>query len=169
MTKGQIARMVTMILIAVVLILAVWGYGREVGNVINPIEYADDVNIDGADFTGIMNFFVAGTNIFFGLIIAIPYCIILFVISFVLLLPWGLVVGLKKSEIAWVELPVAIGTYIGTVLFSLIMGLVGARFSGILVILLLTLVVAIMFGLLCFLPYWLAYRRCKKAEMNYES
>ena len=169
MSKGQIARMVTMILIALLLVLAVWGYGVEVGKMMNPIEYADDVNIDGADFTGIMNLLVAGTNGRVGLIIGILYCIVLFIISLVLLLPWCLVVIIQKSKIAPVELNVAVGTYIGMVFLSLIMGFVGARFSGLLIILLLTLVVAIMFGLLCFLPYWLAYRRCKKAEMNYES
>lgn len=47
MTKGQIARMVTMIVIAVVLVLSVWGYGSEIGKVVNPIEYSSDVNIDG--------------------------------------------------------------------------------------------------------------------------
>ncbi len=169
MSKGQIARMVTMILIALVLVLSVWGYGYEVGNVINPIEYTDHVNIDGADFTGIANLLVAGTNGLVGVMIGLVYCIIIFFISLVLLLPWGLVVGIKKSEIAPVELKVATGTYIGVVFLSFVMGLIGARFGGILIILSLTLVVAVMFGLLCFLPYWLAYRRCKKAEMNYES
>ena len=43
MSKGQIARMVTMIVIAVVLVLSVWGYGSEIGKVINPVDYASDV------------------------------------------------------------------------------------------------------------------------------
>lgn len=167
MSKGQSARMVTMLVIAVILVLSVWGYGTEIGKVINPIEYTDDVNIDGADFTGIMNLLVAGTNGFLSFIIGIPYCILMFVISLVLLLPWGLVVAIKKSRIAPVELQVAIGTYISVILISLIMGLVGARCNGIIIILALNLVVTVMFGLLCILPYWLAYRRCKKAEMNY--
>lgn len=169
MSKGQIARMITMIVIAIVLVLSVWGYGSEIGKVINPIEYTDDVNIDGADFTGIMNFFVAGANGLVGFVIGIIYCVILFVMALVLLLPWCLVVAIKKSVIAPVELTVAIGTYIGVIFLSLLMGLIGARFNGVLIILSLTGVVAIMFGLLCILPYWLAYRRCKKAEMDYES
>ncbi len=169
MTKGQIARMVTMILIALLLVLAVWGYGTEIGKVVKPIEYADNVNVDGADFTGIMNLLVAGTNGLVGLVIGLSYCIVLSIIALVLLLPWGLIVGLKKSEIAPVELNVAVGTFIGVVFLSMVMGFVGAHFSSFLIILLMTLVVAVMFGLLCFLPYWLAYRRCKKAEMNYES
>ena len=169
MSKGQIVRMVTMILIGVILVLSVFGYGMEIGKVINPIDYASDVNIDGADFTGITNLLVAGTNGFVALIVGGSYCFILFVIALVLLLPWGLVVAVKKSVIAPVELNVAIGTYIGVVALSFIMGLIGSRLSGVLIILAMTAVVVIMFGLLCFLPYWLAYRRCKKAEMNYES
>ncbi len=169
MSKGQIARMVTMIVIAVVLVLSVWGYGSEIGKVINPVDYASDVYIDGADVTGIMNFFVAGANGVVGFVIGITYCIIMFVMALVLLLPWCLVVAIKKSVIAPVELTVAIGTYIGVIFLSLLMGLIGARFNGVLIILSLTGVVAIMFGLLCILPYWLAYRRCKKAEMDYES
>lgn len=169
MSKGQIARMVTMIVIAVVLVLSVWGYGSEIGKVINPVDYASDVYIDGADATGIMNFFIAGANGVVGFVIGITYCIIMFVMALVLLLPWCLVVAIKKSVIAPVELKVAIGTYIGVIFLSLLMGLIGARFNGVLIILSLTGVVAIMFGLLCILPYWLAYRRCKKAEMDYES
>ncbi len=169
MTKGQIIRMVTMLVIAVVLVLSVWGYGSEIGKIVNPIEYTDDVNIDGADFTTLANVGIAGANGFLGFIVGLGYCIAMFIIALVLLLPWGLVVAIKKSVIAPVELNVAIGTYIGVVVLSLIMGLVGARLNGVIIILALTVVVAIMFGLLCFLPYWLAYRRCKKAEMNYES
>ena len=46
MTKRQIARMATMIIIAALLVLSVWGYSCEIGKVINPIDYASDVNID---------------------------------------------------------------------------------------------------------------------------
>ena len=169
MSKGQIARMVTMLLIALILVLSVWGYGSEIGKVVNPVEYASDVYIDGADATGILNLFIAGANGFVGVIIAIFYCIFLGVIALILLLPWCLVVAIKKPVIAAVEIKVAIGTYIGVVVLSFIMGLVGARLNGALVILALTAVVAIMFGLMCILPYWLVYRRCKKEEMNYES
>lgn len=169
MSKGQIARMVTMIVIAVILVLLVWVCGYEIVKVVNPIDYSSNVNIDGADFTGIMNFFVAITNGFMSILIGMTYCMVLCTIALVLLLPWCLVVALKEAKIASVELKVAIGTYIGVVLLSLIMGLVGAHFSCFIAIFALTLVVAIMFGLLCILPYWLAYRRSKKAEMNYES
>ncbi|MBE5885410.1 MAG: hypothetical protein E7284_03300 [Lachnospiraceae bacterium] len=169
MNKGQIVRMVTMIVIAVILVLSVWGYGSEIGKVINPIDYASDVNIDGADFTGVTNVLVVGTNVFVGFIMGMTYFIAIFIISLILLLPWGLVVAIKKSKIAPVELKVAIGTGIGATVLSLIMGLIGARFNGVLIVLVMALIVAIMFGLLCILPYWLAYRRCKKAEMTYES
>lgn len=169
MSRGQIIRMVTMLIIALLLVLSVWGYGSEIRTVINPIEYADDVYIDGADATWLVNLMVAGGNGLIGVVAGIIYCLILFIIALVLLLPWCLVVAIKKSQIAPVELKVAIGTYIGVVVLSLIMGLIGAHFKGVLIILAMTVIVAIMFGLLCVLPYWLAYRRCKKAEMNYES
>ena len=169
MSKGQIARMAFMLAIAVLLLWSVWGYSRELGNLINPIEYTDDVYIDGSDFTGIANLMIFGMNGFLGVLTGIGYMICIFIISLVLLLPWGLVVAIKKSVIHPVELRVAIGTYIGVSILSLVMGLIGAHFCGVLVVTGMTLVVIIMFGLLCVLPYWFAYRRSKKAEMDYES
>jgi len=168
MSKGQIARMVTMLVIAVVLVLSVWGYSTELWKLANPIEYADNVYIDGADFTGPTNLVVEATNGFMEFVIMLGYFFVLFVISLVLLLPWCLVVAIKKPVIAPVEFNIAIGTYIGTVVLSLLFGLIGVHFSEVLFVVIMTLIVAIMFGLLCFLPYWMAYRRCKKAEMNYD-
>ena len=72
-------------------------------------------------------------------------------------------VVIKKSLIAPEELKIVTGTYIGMVVLSLLLGLIGVHFSQVLFVVIMTLIVAIMFGLLCFLPYWLAYRRCRKA------
>ncbi len=169
MTKRQIARMVTMILIAILLVLSVWGYSCEIGKVVNTIDYASDVNIDGADFTTLMNGVVFGVNGFLGFIVAMVYCVVLLIIALVLLLPWCLISVRKKSVIAPIELKVAFITYISMLILSVVLGLVGAGLNCLLFVFLLTVVVMIMFGLLCILPYWLAYRRCKEAEMNYES
>lgn len=167
MSKGQIARMVTMLVIAVVLVLSVWGCNTGLWKLEKPIEYADNVYIDGADFTGPTNLVVEVANGFVGFATMIGYFFVLFVISLVLLLPWCLVVVIKKPVIAPMELKIAIGTYISTAVLSLLLGLIGVHFSEVLFVVITTLIVAIMFGLLCFLPYWMAYRRCKKAEMNY--
>lgn len=169
MSKGQIARIATMLVIAVVLVLSVWGYSTELWKLMNPIEYADNVYIDGADFTGPTNLVVEATNGFVEFVTMVGYCCALFVISLVLLLPWCLVVVIKKSLIAPEELKIATGTYIGMVVLSLLLGLIGVHFSQVLFVVIMTLIVAIMFGLLSFLPYWLAYRRCKKTEMNLKS
>ncbi|MBO5342619.1 MAG: hypothetical protein J6A73_08060 [Lachnospiraceae bacterium] len=169
MTKRQIARMVTMIIIAALLVLSVWGYSCEIGKVINPIDYASDVNIDGADFTTLMNGVVFGVNGFLGFIVAVVYCVVLLIIALVLLLPWCLISVRKKSVIAPIELKVAFITYISMFILSVILGLIGAGLNGLLFVLLFAVVVMLVFGLLCVLPYYLADKRCKKAEIEDES
>ena len=62
MTKTQKARMITMIIISILLILSVYGYGYEIGKLTYPVDYVSDVNIDSSDFTEIANLLIFGTN-----------------------------------------------------------------------------------------------------------
>ncbi len=161
MTKRQIARMVFMLVIAVLLVLSVFGYGYEIGNVMKPLDYASDVTVDGADMTAIVNMMVFGTNGLLGLIISAGYCIAMLIIALVLLLPWRLIAIRKQSVIAPIEMKVVRITYVVMLILSLVLGFVGAQFSSFLSIVALTLVVAVVFGLLCFLPYHQACGRSK--------
>ena len=126
-----------------------------------PLDYASDVTVDGADMTAIVNMMVFGTNGLLGLIISVGYCIAMLIIALVFLLPWRLIAIRKQSVIAPIEIKVVRVTYILMLILSLLLGFVGARFSNLLSIVALTLVVAVMFGLLCFLPYCQAYGRSK--------
>ena len=161
MTKRQIARMVFMLVIAVLLVLSVFGYGYEIGNVMKPLDYASDETVDGADMTAIVNMMVIGTNGLLGLMISAGYCIAMLIIALVLLLTWRLIAIRKQAMIAPIEIIVVRVTYILMLILSLLLGFAGARFSNLLSIVALTLVVAVMFGLLCFLPYCQAYGRSK--------
>ena len=153
MTKRQIARMVFMLGIAILLVLSVFGYGCEIGNVMKPIDYASDVTVDRADMTAIVNMIIFGTNGLLAVITSAVYCMAILIIALVLLLPWRLISIRKQSVIAPIEMKVVRVTYVVMLILSLVFGFVGAQFSSLLSILALTLVVATSFGLLCVLPY----------------
>lgn len=169
MTKRQMARMISMLLISVLLILSVGGYATELVKVMQPAGYVDNVNIDGADFTTVMNVFIFGVDSFIGVILGFVYCIAIFVIALVLLLPWCLIAIRRKSLIDPMEMKVVKITFVCVPVLCLLLGFIGAKFSCFLATLGMTLVVTTMFGLLCFLPYILADIRCRKTEMTYES
>lgn len=169
MTGRQLARLLTMIIISILLIASVFGYGCEIGPVksenLTSTKYVsgdDKVNIDGADFTVIVNVMLFGTKGFLGFIIAITYCIGMFITAMFLLLPWRLIAIRKKSVIAPEEMKAAATAYISVSVLSLLLGFAGAGFSSLFSILALTLVVVAMFGGLCYFPYRSAYRRCNK-------
>ncbi len=169
MSKRQIARMVTMLVIALVLVLAAWKNGYEVGEAMKPLVHYADVPFNPSDPSEQAMALLTGADGILGYAISGAYYLIMFLIAFVLLLPWCLISIRKKSVISPIEMKVAIVTYICVSVLSLVMGLIGAKFTCFLSILALAFAVVHLFGLLCVLPYWLAYRRCKKAEMNYES
>lgn len=169
MTGRQLARLLTMIIISIFLIASVFSHGCEIGFATNEMlpqkEISSDFNIDGADFTGIakvMLFFGKG---FLEFIITMIYCIDMFITAMFLLLPWRLIAIRKKSVIAPEEMKAAATAYIIVSVLSLLLGFAGAGFSSLFSILALTLVVAAMFGGLCYFPYRSAYRRCN-ADRN---
>ena len=166
MTKTQKARMITMIIISILLIASVYGYGYEIGKLTYPVDYVSDVNIDSSDFTEIANLLIFGTNSFLGLIYAVVYSIAMLTISLILLLPWRFIAIRKKSIIAPVEMKVVTIAYISVCALSFLLGFVAAEFTSLLIILALTLVVAIMFGLCCYFPYRLAYKKYDKKNEN---
>lgn len=166
MSGKQKVRVLSLLVIVIILMLSILGYASEIRSSMVKIDYAENVNIDGSDFTAITNLFVAGTNGLLQLMVILATGVAMLIISLIFLVPWRLIAIRKNSQIEEIEVQMAKGMFAGFIIISLLAGLVITRFTNILFIAVLVLITAVLLWLLCVIPLKGAYKRTADTNTN---
>lgn len=153
MTRRQKARLGSIIIICILLIASVYLYCVEMNEIVKPVGYSSDVNIDGSDFTQIINVFVLGANGLVGFAAGIAYGIALAIVSLILLLPWRLIAIRNNSDISYKEVIVARLLLIFLPVLSLISGFAVTGAKGVVSVTVMSIVVFLMYLILGYMPY----------------
>lgn len=159
LTSRQKARMLSLLGVMVLLLVLVLIYVGAFANEQQQIQAAENVNVDGADFTPIVNLFVAGAN---GLLLfaeCLAAGLVMMFFSLLLLVPWRCIAIRKGSSATKAELCISLGILAGFAVLSLVVGLVLTRFTMLLLILFLTFIPTVMYLLLGVLPLYLTSKR----------
>lgn len=159
LTSRQKARMLSLLGVMVLLLALVLMYVGAFANEQQQIQAAENVNVDGSDFTPIVNLFVAGAN---GLLLFAEYIaagLVMMFFSLLLLVPWRCIAIRKGSSASKAELSISLGILAGFAVLSLVVGLVLTRFTMLLLILFLTFIPTVMYLLLGVLPLYLTSKR----------
>lgn len=151
LTGKQKARVITLAVIVLYLLYGTLAYAWEVRMQTPQIDYVDSMQVDGAEFSGIANLFIAGTNGFVSFLTMILSVIAMFVIALILLVPWRCIAIHKQSVIAKEEYKIAKNVWIGFCASSLLGGVVILRFTNLLYLLIMT-------GMLAFLIWIFSVR-----------
>lgn len=159
LTSRQKARMLSLLGVMVLLLALVLMYVAAFANEQQQIQAAENVNVDGSDFTPLVNLFVSGANglLLFAECIAAGLVMVFF--SLLLLVPWRIIAIKKDSEIAKCELNMSLIILAGFAAAALIIGLIISRFTLLTVILFLEFIPTVIYLLLCVLPLYLAGKR----------
>lgn len=159
LTSRQKARMLSLLGVMVLLLALVLMYVGAFANEQHQIQAAENVNVDGSDFTPLVNLFVSGAN---GLLLFVECLVtgaVMLVFSLILLVPWRCIAIRKGSAVGKAELCISLGILAGFAVLSLVVGLVLTRFTMLLLILFLTFIPTVMYLLLSVLPLYLAGKR----------
>ena len=87
----------------VLLLLNILGYANGIKNAQPVIEYVDEVDIDGEDFSPIANLFIGGANGFFQFVTIVFMIFSMLLISLILLVPWRCIAIRKNSIVSETE------------------------------------------------------------------
>ena len=142
LTGKQKARVITLAIIVLYLLYGTLAYAWEIRMYTPQIDAVDSMQIDGSEFAGIANFFVAGTNGFISFITMILSVAAMLVIALLLLVPWRCIAIRKTSIIARDEYKLAKYLWIGFCVCSLLGGFIIMRFTNLLYLLLMTGILA---------------------------
>ena len=152
MKSKQKARVITLAVIVLYLLYGTLAYAWEVRMQTPQIDYVDSMQVDGSDFSGIANLFVAGTNGFVVFLTMMFSVVAMLVIALILLVPWRCIAIRKTSVIAQEEHKRAKCLWIGYCICSLVGGLIILRFTNLLYILIMTGVLAFLIWIFAVWP-----------------
>ena len=144
LTGKQKARIITLAVIVLYLLYGTLTYAWEIRMQTPQIDAVDSMQIDGSEFAGIANLFVAGTNGFISFITMILSIAAMLVIALFLLVLWRCIAIRKTSVIAAEEYKIAKNMWIGFCACALLGGVIILRFTNLLYLLIMT-------GMLAFL------------------
>ena len=144
LTGKQKARIITLAVIVLYLLYGTLTYAWEIRMQTPQIDAVDSMQIDGSEFAGIANLFVAGTNGFISFITMILSVVAMMLIALFLLVPWRCIAIRKTSVIAAEEYKIAKNMWIGFCACALLGGVIILRFTNLLYLLIMT-------GMLAFL------------------
>ena len=137
-TGKQKARLSVLAVIVLYLLYGTLAYAWEVRGQMQQIDYVDSMQIDGAEFAGIANLFVAGTNGMVSFLTMILSVLAMLVIALILLVPWRCIALRKYSVIAPEECRISKYLLTGYSVCSLIGGLIILRFTNLLYLMVMT-------------------------------
>ena len=138
----QKARIITLAVIVCYLLYGTLAYAWEIRMQTPQIDYVDSMQIDGSEFAGVANFFVAGANGFVSFVTMILSIAAMLVIALILLVLWRCIAIRKTSVIARDEYKLAKYLWIGFCVCSLLGGFIIMRFTNLLYLLLMTGILA---------------------------
>lgn len=164
LSNRQKVRIISLLIISILLFLSASGYASSIKNAGQQIDYVEDMNVDGSDFSPIANLFIAGTNGFLQFLTSIVAVIAMVVISLILLIPWRLIAIKKDSKISKAEPDIAKAILIIFVIITPITGFIITHFTCAFSILLLTLIPALFLLVLSVLPLKNAYKHIYEKE-----
>ena len=144
LTGKQKARMITLTVIVLYLLYGILAYAWEIRMQTPQIDAVDSMQVDGAEFSRIVNLFVAGTNGFISFITMILSVAAMMLIALFFLVPWRCIAIRKASVIAKEEYKTAKYLWIGFGACALLGGVIILRFTNLLYLLIMT-------GMLAFL------------------
>ncbi len=144
LTGKQKARIITLAVIVLYLLYGTLAYAWEIRMQTPQIDAVDSMQIDGSEFAGIANLFVAGTNGFISFITMILSVVAMMLIALFLLVPWRCIAIRKASVIAKEEYKTAKYLWIGFCVCALLGGAIILRFTNLLYLFIMT-------GMLAFL------------------
>ena len=127
LTGKQKARMITLTVIVLYLLYGILAYAWEIRMQTPQIDAVDSMQIDGSEFAGIANLFIAGTNGFVSFITMILSVMAMIVIALILLVPWRYIAIRRQSVIAREEYVTAKYLWIGFCVCALIGGFIILR------------------------------------------
>lgn len=142
LTGKQKARVITLAVIIIYLLYGTLAYAWEIRMQTPQIDAVDSMQIDGSEFAGIANLFVAGTNGFISFISMILSVAAMLVIALVLFVPWRCIAIRKVSVIAREEYKMAKYLWIGFCVCSLLGGFLIMRLTNLLYLLIMTGILA---------------------------
>lgn len=128
------------------------------------IDYVEDMDVDGSDFSPIANLFILGTNGMLQLLTGLLAAAAMIILSLILLVPWRLAAIRKNSEISKKELSIAKAILILFITITLITSCILTRFTYISFIILLVLIPAVFLLTLGVLPLKNAYKRANENQ-----
>lgn len=138
----QKTRIITLAVIILYLLYGILAYAWEIRMQTPQIDAVDSMQIDGSEFAGIANLFVAGTNGFVSFITMILSVMAMIVIALILLVPWRCIAIRRQSVIAREEYVTAKYLWIGFCVCAWIGGFIIMRFTNMLYLLLMTGILA---------------------------
>lgn len=167
LSNRQKMRIISLLIISILLFLSSSEYARSIQNSGQQIDYAENMTVDGSDFTPIANLFVAGTNGFLQFLTSVLAVIAIVIISLILLIPWRLIAIRKDSEISKEEPDIAKAILVIFVVITSITGFIITQLTCGFSVLLLTLIPALFLLIFGVLPLKNAYKRIyEKEEKN---
>ncbi len=134
----QKARIIALAVIVLYLLYGALAYAWEIRMQTPQIDYVDSMQIDGSEFAGVANLFVAGTNGAISFITMILSVAAMLLIALFLLVPWRCIAIRKTSVIAQEEYKKAKYLWIGFCVCSLLGGFIIMRFTNLLYLLIMT-------------------------------
>lgn len=164
LSDKQKVRMISLLIISILLFLSTSGYVRSIQNAGQQIDYVEDMNVDGSDFSPIANLFIAGTNGMLQLLTGIVSVIAMVINSLILLIPWRLIAIRKGSYISKKEPDIAKAILILFVIITPITSCILTRFKYIFFIALLVLTPAVFLLILGVLPLKNAYKHMNENQ-----
>ena len=164
LSNKQKVRVISLFIIAILLFLSASGYAGSIKDAGQQIDYVEDMNVDGSDFSPIANLFITGTNGMLQLLTCIAAVVIMVIDSLILLVPWRLIAIRKDSDISKKEPNIAKAILIIFVVITPVTGFIITHFTVAFFVLLLTLIPALFLLGLGVLPLKKAYNRIYEKE-----
>ncbi len=152
LTGKQKARIITLAVIVLYLLYGTLAYAWEVRMQTPQIDYVDSMQVDGSEFSGIANLFVAGTNGLVSFLTMLFSVVAMLVIALVLLVPWRCIAMRKQTVIVKEEYIVAKFLWIGFCVCALLGGLIILRFTNLLYLLSMTGILAFLIWIFAVWP-----------------
>ena len=142
LTGKQKARVITLTVIVLYLLYGTLAYAWEIRMQTPQIDYVDSMQVDGSEFAGIANLFVAGTSGLVSFLTMILSVGAMLLIALILLVPWRCIAIRKTSAIAVEEYKTAKYMWIVFCVCSLLGGFLIMRFTNLLYLLIMTGILA---------------------------
>lgn len=161
LTAMQKLRIFSLLVLLILLFISVLGYAYELTNSEPLVDYAEEVYVDGENFTPIANLFMSGANGILQIIEYFAICCAMLVISLALLVPWKCIAIRKNSIVEKIECKISVMMLIAFMIFSLITSFIITHFSNILMTIFLICIPSILYLLFCIIPLYFTNKRVR--------